>query len=53
MHRTVHGVKSAPLSQRPIMTDAEWAVFLPRMTRFAELVKAAGCSSSTTITWAR
>ncbi len=24
------------------MTDAEWAVFLPRMTRFAELVKAAG-----------
>jgi inosose dehydratase len=40
--RTVHGVKSAPLSTRPVMTEAEWAVFLPRMTRFAELVKGAG-----------
>jgi inosose dehydratase len=40
--RTVHGVKSAPLSTRPVMTEAEWAVFLPRMTRFAELVKSAG-----------
>ena len=37
--RTVHGAKSAPLSTRPVMTEAEWAVFLPRMTRFAELVK--------------
>ena len=35
--RTVHGTKSAPLSTRPVMTEAEWAVFLPRMTRFAEL----------------
>ncbi len=40
--RTVHGTKSAPLSTRPVMTDAEWAVFLPRMTRFAELVKEFG-----------
>ena len=40
--RTVHGTKSAPLSSRPVLTDAEWAVFLPRMTRFAELVKAFG-----------
>lgn len=37
--RTIHGTKSAPLSTRPVMTEAEWAVFLPRMTRFAELVK--------------
>ncbi|MGA2495848.1 MAG: myo-inosose-2 dehydratase [Roseiarcus sp.] len=37
--RTVHGTKSAPLSTRPIMTKAEWSLFLPRMTRFAELVK--------------
>ena len=37
--RTVHGVKSAPLSTRPVMTEAEWSLFLPRMTRFAELVK--------------
>lgn len=37
--RTVHGTKSAPLSTRPIMTEAEWGIFLPRMTKFAELVK--------------
>ena len=35
----VHGTKSAPLSTRPVMTDAEWARFLPRMTRFAELTR--------------
>lgn len=40
--RTVHGLKSAPLSTRPVMSDAEWAVFLPRMSRFAELVKGYG-----------
>ena len=40
--RTVHGVKSAPLSARPVLTDAEWDVFQPRMTRFAELVRTAG-----------
>ena len=40
--RTVHGTKSAPLSTRPVMTEAEWATFLPRMTRFAELVKGYG-----------
>lgn len=37
--RTVHGTRSAPLSSRPVMTEAEWAIFLPRMTRFAELVR--------------
>jgi myo-inosose-2 dehydratase len=40
--RTVHGTKSAPLSTRPVLSDREWAVFLPRMTRFAELVKKFG-----------
>jgi myo-inosose-2 dehydratase len=40
--RTVHGTRSAPLIDRPVLTDAEWAVFLPRMTRFAELVKGYG-----------
>ncbi|WP_181708619.1 myo-inosose-2 dehydratase [Chthonobacter rhizosphaerae] len=39
---TVHGDKGAPLSRRPVMTEEDWAVFLPRMTRFAELVKAEG-----------
>lgn len=37
--RSVQGTKSAPLSTRPVMTDEEWGVFLPRMTKFAELVK--------------
>ena len=37
--RTVHGTRSAPLSARPVMTEDEWAIFLPRMTRFAELVR--------------
>lgn len=40
--RTVHGTKSAPLSTRPVMSEEEWERFLPRMTRFAEQVKAAG-----------
>ena len=40
--RAVHGAKSTPLSKRPTLTNAEWAVFLPRMTRFAELVKGFG-----------
>jgi myo-inosose-2 dehydratase len=39
---TVHGVKSAHLSTRPVLSEVEWSVFLPRMTRFAELVKAFG-----------
>ncbi|MEF2072202.1 myo-inosose-2 dehydratase [Consotaella aegiceratis] len=37
--RTVHGSKDVPLSRRPILTDEEWDRFLPRMTRYAELVK--------------
>lgn len=37
--RTVHGTQSAPLSTRPVLSDAEWPVFTARMTRFAELVK--------------
>ena len=40
--RTVHGDRSAPLASRPVMSEADWAVFLPRMTRFAELVREAG-----------
>jgi len=36
--RTVHGDRAAPLSERPVMTDAEWAVFAPRLTRFAEIL---------------
>jgi myo-inosose-2 dehydratase len=40
--RTVHGTISAPLSKRPVMTEAEWGRFLPRLTRFAELLAAEG-----------
>jgi inosose dehydratase len=39
---TIHGTKSAPLSTRPVMTDAQWEVFNSRLTRFAELLKADG-----------
>jgi inosose dehydratase len=40
--RTVHGDEAAPLSARPVLTGAEWTVFLPRLTRFAELLAAQG-----------
>ena len=40
--RTVHGNKAAPLSSRPIMTDAEWAVFNARLTGFAERLAGEG-----------
>lgn len=40
--RTVHGDRSAPLSKRPVMTDAEWAVFNARLTNLAELLEAEG-----------
>jgi inosose dehydratase len=40
--RTVHGDKSKPLSQRPIMTEAEWKNFTTRLTQLAELLKGEG-----------
>ncbi len=40
--RTVHGTRSARLSARPVMTDAEWDRFASRLTAFAELVAAEG-----------
>jgi inosose dehydratase len=40
--RTVHGAMSAPLSARPIMSDAEWARFTARLTQFAELLAGEG-----------
>lgn len=36
--RTVHGTHGAPLSTRPVMTDAEWDRFNAGLTRFAELL---------------
>jgi inosose dehydratase len=40
--RTVHGTRSAPLSTRPIMTEAEWSRFTGRLTRFADLLAGEG-----------
>lgn len=39
---TVHGNEAAPLSQRPVLSDKQWETLLPRMTRFAELLKGEG-----------
>ncbi|MBB5751804.1 myo-inosose-2 dehydratase [Prosthecomicrobium pneumaticum] len=40
--RTVHGTRSAPLSARPVMTDAEWDLFNARLTAFAERLAGEG-----------
>jgi myo-inosose-2 dehydratase len=39
---TVHGNKQAPLSTRPVMTEAQWKTFTTRLTKLAELLKADG-----------
>ena len=40
--RAIHGDRRAALSQRPVMTDADWAIFTPRITEFARRLKARG-----------
>ena len=40
--RTVHPLEGTPLSARPVMDEAEWNRFLPRLTRFAEMIAAEG-----------
>jgi inosose dehydratase len=40
--RAIHGKKTVPLSQRPVMSDADWAGFAPRITEFARRLKARG-----------
>ncbi|RIX99678.1 myo-inosose-2 dehydratase [Aureimonas flava] len=39
---TVHPDEAVPLGERPVLTDEEWETFLPRLTRFAELLRAEG-----------
>ena len=39
---TVHGSQSVPLSQRPVMAEAEWAPWAARLTELAEKVAAEG-----------
>ncbi|MFM7419772.1 MAG: myo-inosose-2 dehydratase, partial [Alphaproteobacteria bacterium] len=40
--RAIHGEKGVALSQRPVMTDADWAIFAPRISEFARRLKARG-----------
>ena len=40
--RTIHGTKSAPLSGRPRMSDAEWKTLNSRLTRLAGLLRGEG-----------
>lgn len=35
---TVHGTRSAPLSRRPVLAEADWDRFAARLTRFAEML---------------
>jgi inosose dehydratase/3D-(3,5/4)-trihydroxycyclohexane-1,2-dione acylhydrolase (decyclizing) len=39
---TVHADRTAPLALRPVMSEAEWGRFAPRLSRFAELLAADG-----------
>lgn len=40
--RAVHGDRAAPLSRRPVLSDAEWAALAPRMTEMARRMAARG-----------
>jgi inosose dehydratase len=40
--RAIHGDRHAALSQRPVMTDVDWAIFAPRIMEFARRLKARG-----------
>jgi inosose dehydratase len=40
--RAVHGDRAAPLSRRPVLSDADWAVLAPRMSEMARRMAARG-----------
>ncbi|MBP0463465.1 myo-inosose-2 dehydratase [Roseomonas sp. PWR1] len=40
--RAVHGARATPLSRRPMLSDADWAVLAPRMTEMARRMAARG-----------
>lgn len=40
--RAVHGDRATPLSRRPVLSDADWAVLAPRMTEMAGRMAARG-----------
>ena len=40
--RAVHGERATPLSRRPVLSEADWALLLPRMEEFGRRLKARG-----------
>jgi inosose dehydratase len=40
--RAIHGERTTPLSRRPILSEADWALLAPRMTEFGKRLKARG-----------
>ncbi|WP_237214786.1 myo-inosose-2 dehydratase [Falsiroseomonas oryziterrae] len=40
--RAIHGERTTPLSKRPVLSDADWALLAPRMTEFGKRLKARG-----------
>lgn len=40
--RAVHGARTTPLSRRPVLSDADWAVLAPRMDEMARRMEARG-----------
>jgi inosose dehydratase len=40
--RAIHGERATPLSRRPVLSDADWAVFAPRLDEMGRRLKARG-----------
>jgi inosose dehydratase len=40
--RAIHGERTTPLSKRPVLSDADWALLTPRMEEFGRRLKARG-----------
>ena len=40
--RAIHGERTTPLSRRPVLSDADWAVLAPRMTEMGRRMAARG-----------
>jgi inosose dehydratase len=40
--RAIHGERATPLSKRPVLSEADWALLLPRINEFGKRLKARG-----------
>lgn len=40
--RAIHGERATPLSRRPVLSEADWALLLPRMAEFGRRLQARG-----------